>query len=258
MLKWCSYCQQFIGEVPDYDDFVISHGVCSDCERRYYPWPSSKELERAVVLRGIFRKLFEAGKRNDFEMAEHVVDRAIAAGCRPVDVLTGMIAPMLYRIGEDWKRGLLSIEGEHRFTAFCERVIRLIATKLGTTHLPPKSDQPPILLVNAPGNRHTLALQIIQLWLESRMLSVRRINCDVDFDMFMEQLAACQSKLLLISVSLVEQCDAVQAIADGILRWPNHLRPKIVVGGYAVKAGLIREIIGADLTADIRTLDFAS
>jgi hypothetical protein len=35
---------------------------------------------------------------------------------------------------------------------------------------------------------------------------------------------------------------------------PGPIRPKIIVGGYAVKLGLVPEIPGAELVADINTL----
>jgi hypothetical protein len=119
MLKWCSDCQQFMGEVPDFQDLNITHGLCNKCE---IPRLKSAKLDltHALVLKGIQRKLWNAGHRHDLEAAANIIaNDAAKAGVRPVDVLIGIIAPLLYRIGEDWTRGTLSIEGEHRFTAFC-------------------------------------------------------------------------------------------------------------------------------------------
>ena len=116
MLNWCAYCQQFTGESPQYDDFRITHGLCARCETRKLDLFSASTVGHADFLRGIFDRLFGAGCRNDFETAARIVDEAIAAHCRPVDVLVGMIAPMLFQIGEDWKRGVITVEGEHRFT----------------------------------------------------------------------------------------------------------------------------------------------
>jgi len=45
---------------------------------------------------------------------------------RAIDLLIGIIAPLLYQIGEDWKHGAVTVAQEHRFTAFCEKVLELI------------------------------------------------------------------------------------------------------------------------------------
>ena len=107
-------------EVAPYDDFSITHGLCASCELACKDPFATNEVERAHVLSTIFPALFDAGRRNDFSAAVQIVDEAIAANCRPVDILIGMISPMLYEIGEEWKRGALSVEAEHHFTAFCE------------------------------------------------------------------------------------------------------------------------------------------
>jgi methanogenic corrinoid protein MtbC1 len=256
VLKWCSHCQQFMGEVPDYDNFSISDGICAKCVARGRL--AKGDFDHAVFLRQIFRKLFEAGKRNDFNAAEQIIASAIVAGCRPVDILIGMIAPMLYRIGEDWKQGVLTVEGEHRFTAFCERVIDLIAGKMKATNATPhpRFDEPLVLLMNAPGNRHTLAIRIVALWLESQRISSQIADGEVGSELLLAQLASTRPQFLFISMALVEQRDGVEAIVERILTWPKPLQPRIIVGGYAVKAGLVGPMPGVDLTADIREFNF--
>jgi hypothetical protein len=95
VLKWCAYCQQFMREVPDYDDFAITHGLCPECRARGFPFSAEGGLGHAVFLREIFRELFDAGRHDDLESGRRVVEKALSAACRPVDILIGMIAPML-------------------------------------------------------------------------------------------------------------------------------------------------------------------
>ncbi|PAY03840.1 hypothetical protein CK489_36695 [Bradyrhizobium sp. UFLA03-84] len=124
ILKWCSYCQSFAGETPEYDDLSITHGLCAACDANDYLPFEGRALAHAQFLHDIFGRLFVAGRSNNVKIAEAVIDEVIAAGCRPVDIPIGMIAPMLCQIGEDWKTGALTVEGEHRFTAFCDQVHR--------------------------------------------------------------------------------------------------------------------------------------
>jgi hypothetical protein len=118
VLKWCAHCQQFIGETPPHADFGITHGLCRRCSGDEPDLLSGDEYAHAVVLRDLFQALFSAGRRSDFDAAGPLIDQAIVANCRPVDILVGMIAPMLHEIGAAWERGTLTVEDEHEFTAF--------------------------------------------------------------------------------------------------------------------------------------------
>ena len=259
MLKWCAYCQTFMHEIAPYDDLSMTHGLCISCASSHEDPFANDAAERGDLLREMFQALFDAGRHEDFETAARIVQNAIAANCRPVDILIGMISPMLYEIGEEWKRGALSVEAEHRFTAFSEQVVQLIESRIGTgyTASPVSSTAPLLFLMNAPGNRHRLAVRILALWLKSRGAKVRIIDDDVDEDSLMLSIAADRPKYLLISMALAEQRDRIAEIAKAAQALPQNLRPKIIVGGYPVKVGLISSIPEAELLSDISALQIA-
>ena len=255
MLKWCSYCQQFLGEVPDYEDLAITHGICRGCRPKVHHFTVS-EFARARLLKGIQRKLFDAGRRDDLKASQKIIADAIKAKIRPFDILIGMIAPMLYQIGEDWKKGILSVEAEHRFTAFCENALALIAPKVAADMLADgtPSNATDVLLMNAPGNEHTLALRIIDLWLVSRGMRTRIADAHLTPDQLIALVALTHPAMLMISMALAEQRAHVVAIAERIADLPQSIRPKLIVGGYAVKLGLVAAIPGADFMTDISAL----
>jgi methanogenic corrinoid protein MtbC1 len=259
MLKWCAYCQQFMHEIAPYDDFSITHGLCASCETTHRDLFASNEVQHANFLREIFQGLFDAGRHEDFETAATIIAKAIDANCRPVDILIGMISPMLYEIGEEWKRGALSVEGEHRFTAFSERVIRLVESRIDEVRTAPagRSKATLVYLMNAPGNRHSLGVRILALWLESRGARVRIIDDEPDNSSLMQQVAAERAEYLLISMALTEQRDLVAAICDAVQALPLAVRPKVIVGGYPVKAGLIEPIPAAEFLSDISALSIS-
>ena len=244
-------------EIPPYGDFSITHGLCLNCEAEHSDLFATDELRHAIFLRSIFLALFEAGLKSDFGRAKRIVKEAIAANCRPVDILIGMVAPMLYEIGDGWERGALTVEDEHRFTAFCEQVVNLIDRRMQSSRSRlPSTDVPALFLMNAPGNTHTLAVRILALWLESRGIGVRRLVDDRNLEQLTQRLVTSAAKVLLISMALPEQRDGVVRISDLLDRFPAGVRPRLIVGGYAVKVGLARPIPGAELMADISSLRF--
>ena len=254
MIKWCCYCQQFIREISPFEDFGITHGVCIKCEDAHDNLFAEDVVARGEFLRKIFQRLFDAGRRDNVPLAIAAIDEAVAANCRPVDILMGMVAPMLYEIGEEWERSALSVEGEHRFTAFCEKVIDLVALRVHASDRASPSSLPLLFLMNAPGNMHLLALRILALWLGGLGAVVRIVDQAIDTDDLLQLISAERPKYLLISMSLLEQREAVIAIAAAAQTLPEHSRPRTVVGGYPVKVGLIRSIPTAELIPDISEL----
>lgn len=256
VLKWCAHCQQFIGEMPPHADLGMTHGLCRKCSGEQPDLLSGDEYAHAVVLRDLFQSLFAVGRRNDFEAARPLVDRAIAANCRPVDILVGMIAPMLYEIGRAWEFGTLTVEGEHEFTAFAERVIDLVEARMQLAcSRPPRSGGDGwYFLMNAPGNTHVVGIRILGLWLQNQGWRTRHVDELTVLDALADPAMSGEPKTLLISIALPEQFDAVAALAERVKALPAPSRPSIVLGGYAVKTGRVLPIPGVALAPDISAL----
>jgi len=256
VLRWCAHCQQFIGEMPPHADLSITHGLCRKCAGEQPDLLRDDEYAHAVVLRDIFQALFAAGRSNDFDAAGPLVDRAIVANCRPVDILVGMIAPMLYEIGRAWERGTLTVAGEHEFTAFAERVVDLVEARMKQTWSQPArfAGDGRYVLMNAPGNAHVVGIRILALWLQNQGWPTRHVDERTVLDVLSEPSLAGESKTLLVSIALPEQCDAVRALVERVQALPAPRRPKIVLGGYAVKTRLVPRIPGVMLARDISAL----
>jgi methanogenic corrinoid protein MtbC1 len=91
---------------------------------------TESDLAPVRLLQNIQTRLFEAGRRGDLASAERIINDCAQVNIRAIDILLGLIAPMLYRIGEDWRRGAICVAEEHRFTRFCEKVFDLLSAKL--------------------------------------------------------------------------------------------------------------------------------
>lgn len=255
MLKWCAYCQQFLGEVPDYQRLTITHGICARCAPRALELTEA-HIERAQVLLDIQQQLHEAGRRNDLAAADRIIETAAKMNVRSIDILMGILAPMLYQFGEDWRRNLVSVADEHRFTSYCEAVFERIASQMQSlsSRVAAAPRQPDTLLMNAPGNRHTLAIRVLALWLRDKGTSVRTIDLPLPLEELITLVVACRTRIVLISMALAEQLSGVAEIVARIADIPASIRPRVIVGGYAVKAGLVSTINGADLAGDISML----
>jgi len=79
---------------------------------------------------------------------------------------------------------------------------------------------------------------------------------DRNLEQLTQRLVTSAAKVLLISMALPEQRGGVVRISDLLDRFPAGVRPRLIVGGYAVKVGLAQPIPGAELMADISSLRF--
>ena len=259
MLMWCSYCQRFQREVPPYENFNITHGMCAACE------PTASALTESDIahvrsLQKIQSRLAEAGRNGDFKAAERIEEDAVKANIRPIDILLGIVAPMLYQVGKDWEQSIITVAEEHRFTAFCEHVFESIVTRLRGA--PPtnvtETDRAEVLLMTAEGNRHTLAIRILDLWLMNKGIRTQLVPPTLSLDDLMAVISDMRPTTLLVSMALPEHRATVLKTAERVAALPGPIRPKVIVGGYAVKLGLVAEIPGAELVADINTLHWPS
>jgi methanogenic corrinoid protein MtbC1 len=215
------------------------------------------DFELAESLRDIQHQLHDAGRRNDLGAAERIIESAAITAISPVDVLIGIVAPMLYRIGEDWKRGVLSVAEEHRFTSYCSEMFTRVASKAKAA-MPAcamEAKDPEILLMNAPGNKHMLAIRILSLWLGDRGLRTLMIDPTPTPEELAALVLRTEPRLILVSMALAEQCAGVTALVERIEELPASIRPRVIVGGYAVKLGLVSAISDAELIGDISLLE---
>lgn len=108
--------------------------------------------------------------------------------------------------------------------------------------------------MNAHGNTHTIALSILALRLMSEGVPAVIVEMPSTGRGVKALLDRNQPRRILISIALAAQSEAVIAFVKQVAELPEESRPRIIAGGYAVKSGLITEIAGAELMADIASL----
>ncbi len=254
MLRWCAYCQEFQGEVAPFNIFTTTHGLCPACSARGMDRLDS-EIGNSHRLREIQGLLYEGGKTGDMAAASRIVRMALTAGLRPVDILVGLITPLLYLIGIEWESSLITVEDEHRFTSFCERVFELVVLEVKAVSAPmPGIRRPIVFLMNALGNDHSLGVRILSLWLQSKGIETRLFHPPPTPETLFQFATQTRPQAILISVALEWQKVYVHNIARMIELLPRP-RPTLIVGGYAIKQNLIPPIPDVLLLESITGLD---
>jgi methanogenic corrinoid protein MtbC1 len=256
MLRWCSYCQKFLGEAEPYEDLAITHGICATCKQNLRTL-TNQGFEDSGRLQAIQNQLMTAGRSGDLEAADRIVRNAIANNVRVIDIFMGLVAPLLYQIGEEWRKGSITVAEEHRFTSYCEQLFGQLSNQVTASRstAPPNADRVDVLLMNAPGNRHSMAIRILAAWFADQEIPVRVLNPTPAIDDLVSLISQGHPRLLLISIALSEQYPALVSLVERIAALPGPYHPKILVGGYAVKMNLVPPISGTYLVTDINSVE---
>lgn len=229
MIKWCSYCQQFQGEKPPFEDYALTHGVCESCASIVSDL-TEHQVKKMQVLVNIQRKLFHAGFSNDGELAQEAIAEAKEAGVQSVDVLMGLIAPLLWKVGELWEAGKITVADEHRFTSFYEAIIAKIED------VDPGYESVDVLLVNAPGNTHFLGLRVLNLWLHSKGIKSATYS-ESKLESIASEILKRRPRFLGFSVAIDGQLQETINLGESVLNSLGANAPLLILGGGVIKRG---------------------
>ncbi|MDZ7767749.1 MAG: cobalamin B12-binding domain-containing protein [Woeseiaceae bacterium] len=225
MIFWCSYCQRFMREEAPFEDLSVSHALCDSCSS------SLEDIDERVEKGARVRDFLEATMADLFERRLPSEDRLLAEsralGIRDVDLLVGLLQPVLCEVGRRFVSGRISVELEHKISALTESILQALDDAAAS-----EPSQPCMLLVSAPGNTHTIGPRIY-----AAQEAEKGEDCDIMLAAAPEQvLARLESggyRRLGISVALPSQCEAARNLAD--LARERQPDIEVVIGGYAVK-----------------------
>lgn len=232
MIRWCSYCQQFIGESFPYDQLVITHGICQSCQTQK-KFDDREAISWGKAINDFYTQLQEEIKSGQFSAASILFDQGLKIGLRPLDLLIGIIQPILYDVGRKWKLNQLSVLDEHRFSELTQELISVINTRFPELKNFSNSKTPKIILTNAPNNIHTFAVQIIELVFSFQKIHSLKILPSLDNRELIKKIKKHRPMLLLISVSDLSQLEDIILLPLEIKK--EKLKTKIYVGGFPFK-----------------------
>jgi methanogenic corrinoid protein MtbC1 len=227
MIVWCSYCQQFLREKPPLTDFSISHGLCATCATRIDAGEPVLPHGRALV--DFYRDMFTAASAGDVGTCARFARRGAELGMRGIDLLLGLVQPVLEEIGRKWENGEIGFADEHRFTGWCRELLCELRP-------PPVAAGPlQLLIVPAPGNDHDLGPRVAAFALAAHGLRVAA-EC--------AELAAADVLALArgrqpawLGISCAQPADVARAREVASQLHAGGFAGRVVIGGQALRRG---------------------
>jgi methanogenic corrinoid protein MtbC1 len=228
MIRWCSYCQSFIGQSPPLNHFTFSHGICAACKQIGKKNRGSIKVNADVEV--FLRELFQKINQGIFAEPIELFERSKSLNISKADLLLGVLHPLLWQIGQHFEEGKISVEKEHLFSKAVNEVIKLL-------DLEAVNDKAPILLLSARDNTHSIGLQFF------RQLIVSKFGMDVHLlghppetaEEYKQIVLTFRPKVIGISFALPSQLDYLRQV----MQWRGECAaevglPFIMAGGPAV------------------------
>ena len=237
MIRWCSYCQRYLGEAPPFESFVMTHGVCRLCEKTAKK-AQSADLVKVRRIGSFYAEIRRHALSGDISNVMAAIDTgAPALGMRASDLFMGIIQPVLSEIGKAWEAGRVTFAQEHAFTALAEEVLsRLTSAQQGATSTPGQVDSVEVLLVCISGNFHSLGVRTLGLGLRDAGIRTEVAYPSLANPMILLALDKHSPAVLGMSVSLPEQRVEVEGLLASIAQRPRFKDLRLLIGGPAVKA----------------------
>lgn len=112
----------------------------------------------AADVEAIGRHYSAAIEAGSYAAAERVVQEALAAGLTGAEILTRVLTPAMYRIGERWERAEITAVDEHLATAISNRIM---GTIYGTLMVEMPTSKERVLIAAVEGDQHVMGLRMI-------------------------------------------------------------------------------------------------
>lgn len=181
---------------------------------------------RETTVRRLARAYLSALLAADEVAAENTIRDAIDAGLTGAEIDEELIAPALWRIGELWERGDISVADEHAAT---EISLRVLALQREARRVADARAGHRVMLATPPGEMHVVALRMVSNLLRHSGYQVLMLGADVPADDLRASVLRHRPDVICMSVTLVSRADPMLRLIDAM----RELHPSVgfVVGG---------------------------
>ncbi len=233
MIRWCAYCQKFMGEKAPFEDYSFTHGQCVTCHSQRLHMRKDQEL-RFQAMRDFSQRYFTMARDGSVCVnPRQFVAEGQALGLGPLDLFMGIVQPLLYRIGEAYACGEITIAREHQFTAFSEQVLFHIQEQLMLDRAG-NNKNIDVLLVAAEDNHHTLGIRTLKFALQELGFTVEALFPGMPTADAMGAIRSLGPQVVGVSVAVPEQVASAAQLAKEV-RAEFGEQIKVVLGGVALR-----------------------
>jgi len=183
--------------------------VSSSTNRAGQPEPARREEDKAH--RRLSRAYQDALRVADAAGAERVARQVLSDGTSVAGLYQHVIAPAMWRIGELWEQGAISVADEHLATALTQQVMAgIYGPSLGHEVMPGR-----IMLAAVEREHHALGLRMAADVIELEGYETVYLGADVPIDDLLGAIATRAPDLIALAATMPHSTAALEdAIAE--------------------------------------------
>lgn len=187
-------------------------------------------------------RLFELLKAGDAAGARQAVDRLLDGGASVADICDRLFAPVLYRIGELWSNGEISIADEHRASRIVEGLLERAASSRGK----PGPRLGSVVVAAPAGDKHALPAQMAAAGLAAEGFVVHFLGADLPVAEITRMAADVDADVVALSCCVAERDGLAAAIAAA-----EDLGIPVLVGGNGIGSAEAQQLGAAAYAGSI-------
>ncbi len=219
MIRWCSYCQKFLGEIPPLDEPIFSHGICEKC------FSSNVNKKRDLVQKGrnlaeLYNHFMQHGINGSLEETLQIAQDCYKLGVRPIDFILGIVEPIFNN--SKVPKPSFSIN---------DLVEQMIESKRKALQSNSTDQATDIFVTNL--SKGKFSSQKLELWFWCEGFSARALDFS-DEGQFLETCLNARPKALYFHCENASESETIHSITNN-LKSKLQPPPLFLVGGPAIK-----------------------
>ncbi|WP_428324048.1 cobalamin B12-binding domain-containing protein [Nitrosopumilus sp.] len=152
------------------------------------------------------------------------------------DFFDKILKPTMYRIGEEWASGKISIATEHVASNIAQTLVRIIMDKVSGSGKKKK-----ILICVPLGEEHHLGCDVLETYLSIKGFKIFNMGTSIPTESILSFIDNNNPDIVLVSITLEDNLLAGQRLVKKI---KEHVNIPVLVGGYALQANKIPKFAG--------------
>ncbi len=205
---------------PDYrNDPKILSGLA-----KYNPKDIKKREEASKNSKQqLFKKLTEGNIQGSIKIYEDYI-------CifNITDFFDKILKPVMYKIGDDWATGRISIATEHVASNVAQTLVKIIMDKVTGN-----ANKKKILICVPLGEEHHLGCDVLETFLSLKGFKVYNMGTSMPTDSILSFIDNNKADVVFLSITLEDNLAAGQRLARKI---KERFEIPIFVGGFAMQA----------------------
>ena len=236
LIRWCSYCQSYQGEVEPFDDYSMTHMICEHCEAEDVILDECTLCQQRLIA-GFYSDLRSLVRERRTSEAIELLGQAPRLKIRCSDLVAGLIQPLLHWLGDLLVCSQVRPEQAEQYIAPISLLLDQLDSRYPDLRHFCGVTNPVVLLHCEPGPIHRVGLRVVELGLAARGVSNTVVTPGFGYRETVELLLRYEPLAVGFTVHSDEQLVQLEQLVADLRDKPVFSKTKFLVGGTTIRLG---------------------